>query len=289
MDDRQPRSRPRELGRVGTERHRPIPGGAVPASLGLLYSAFTAWLGFEVNDGEYKVMGMAPYGQPEHLDKVHKVVELSRDGSFRLNMEYFSFHHSMEQTFSRKFEELFGEPRARNPSSSPATARQPMRPPRPSPETSTTPTWRRAFRRRPSWRSSTSPATSRTDRAHAAVHGWGRGLQQRRQRAAAAKTPSKSCTSSRAAGDSGGALGAALYAYHVLLGRPRSFVMKHAYWGQAYSAAQVKAALDARGVRYEIVEDEERLVDLAADELVARRVIGWHQGASVGAAGARPP
>ncbi len=84
-----------------------------PHSLGLFYSAFTAWLGFEVNDGEYKVMGMAPYGRPDHEDKVRKVINFGDDGSFWLNMDYFSFHHSMENTFSRKFEALFGEPRKR--------------------------------------------------------------------------------------------------------------------------------------------------------------------------------
>jgi carbamoyltransferase len=67
-----------------------------PHSLGLLYSAFTAFLGFEVNEGEYKVMGMAPYGEPKYVDKVWKTINQNSDGSFSLNMEYFSFHHSTE-------------------------------------------------------------------------------------------------------------------------------------------------------------------------------------------------
>jgi carbamoyltransferase len=66
-----------------------------PHSLGLLYSAFTAFLGFEVNEGEYKVMGMAPYGEPRYVDKVWKLVRQNDDGSFCLNMDYFSFHHSL--------------------------------------------------------------------------------------------------------------------------------------------------------------------------------------------------
>src|SRR5437867_10592270 len=82
-----------------------------PHSLGLLYSAFTAFLGFEVNEGEYKVMGMAPFGKPRYVDKVHKLIGLQRDGSFELNMDYFSFHWSTERTFSRKFVDLFGAPR----------------------------------------------------------------------------------------------------------------------------------------------------------------------------------
>ena len=82
-----------------------------PHSLGLLYSAFTAFLGFEVNDGEYKVMGMAPFGKPRYMDKVYKLIRLGSDGSFELDMDYFSFHHSARNTFNRKFEKLFGPSR----------------------------------------------------------------------------------------------------------------------------------------------------------------------------------
>ncbi len=83
-----------------------------PHSLGLLYSAFTAFLGFEVNEGEYKVMGMAPYGQPRYVEKVWKVIRQESDGSFSLDMDYFCFQHSTTRTFNKKFEQLFGEPRA---------------------------------------------------------------------------------------------------------------------------------------------------------------------------------
>ncbi len=82
-----------------------------PHSVGLLYSAFTAFLGFEVNEGEYKVMGMAPFGTPRHIDKVYKLIRIDRDGGFELNMDYFSFHCSTEQTFNGKFLQLFGPPR----------------------------------------------------------------------------------------------------------------------------------------------------------------------------------
>ena len=84
-----------------------------PHSLGLLYSAFTAFLGFEVNEGEYKVMGMAPFGSPKYLDKVYKLIHVERDGSFQLDMDYFTFHHSTARTYSQKFLDLFGLPRSR--------------------------------------------------------------------------------------------------------------------------------------------------------------------------------
>src|SRR3970282_1201856 len=74
-----------------------------PHSLGLLYSAFTAFLGFEVNEGEYKVMGMAPFGRPDYVDKVYELVHVDEDGGFELDMDYFSFHYSSEKTFSKKF------------------------------------------------------------------------------------------------------------------------------------------------------------------------------------------
>src|SRR6266540_3896858 len=82
-----------------------------PHSLGLLYSAFTAFLGFEVNEGEYKVMGMAPYGRPIFVDEVRRLVNVAPDGSFSLNLEYFEFQHSTSRTYSDAFVKLFGEPR----------------------------------------------------------------------------------------------------------------------------------------------------------------------------------
>src|SRR5216117_3120816 len=82
-----------------------------PHSLGLLYSVFTAFLGFEVNEGEYKVMGMAPYGTPKYADDVRKLLRLHDDGGFSLDMDYFSYHHSPDTAFNGEFERLFGAPR----------------------------------------------------------------------------------------------------------------------------------------------------------------------------------
>src|SRR5581483_2928873 len=82
-----------------------------PHSLGLLYSAFTAFLGFEVNEGEYKVMGMAPFGEPRYLDQVYRLLQVEEDGSFRLDLDAFAFHRSTDRTFGPRFEALFGRPR----------------------------------------------------------------------------------------------------------------------------------------------------------------------------------
>ena len=85
-----------------------------PHSIGLLYSAVTAFLGFEVNEGEYKVMGMAPYGQPRYVDKIWKVIRRESDGSFSLDLDYFCFHHSTNRSFNNRFVQLFGNPRPSN-------------------------------------------------------------------------------------------------------------------------------------------------------------------------------
>ncbi len=85
-----------------------------PHSIGLLYSAFTAFLGFEVNEGEYKVMGMAPYGSPKYQDKVREVVKLNDDGSYWLDPKYFAFHYSSRHSYTRQFVKLFGNPRNPN-------------------------------------------------------------------------------------------------------------------------------------------------------------------------------
>src|SRR3989338_99589 len=82
-----------------------------PHSLGLLYSAFTAFLGFEVNEGEYKVMGMAPFGEPRFLDRVAKILRVERDGGFQLDLDSLSYPSSDRDSFSPKFIKLFGEPR----------------------------------------------------------------------------------------------------------------------------------------------------------------------------------
>jgi carbamoyltransferase len=93
-------------------------GDPLPALLGLLYSAFTYYTGFKVNSGEYKVMGLAPYGEPKYVDKIFEhLVDLKDDGSFRLNMDYFDYCTGLTMT-NAKFDALFGARRARPGASS---------------------------------------------------------------------------------------------------------------------------------------------------------------------------
>jgi carbamoyltransferase len=92
------------------------------------------------------------------------------------------------------------------------------------------------------------------------------------------ETPFEQLYVQPAAGDSGGALGAALYAYHVLLGQPRQFTMEHAYWGKAYGPERIRDVLGPSGLKYQEYEDDDRLLDTVVDDLMAGKVVGWYQG-----------
>jgi carbamoyltransferase len=257
-----------------------------PHSVGLLYSAFTAFLGFEVNEGEYKVMGMAPYGTPRYVDKVHKLINIDSDGSFWLNMEYFCFHHSSTRTYNSKFTDLFGEPR--DPSWHFFT------------ESSGYPSY---FEPKPS--NYNELATKNQYYADVAasiqkvteeiVLGMVRSLHKETglDRICMAggvalnsvangriikETPIREVFIQPAAGDGGGALGAALYAYHCALGKPRQFLMRHAYWGQEFGQGEINDFARGCGMPYQTCSREEELLDAVVEELQAGHVVGWFQG-----------
>ncbi|MEW6679952.1 MAG: carbamoyltransferase N-terminal domain-containing protein, partial [bacterium] len=257
-----------------------------PHSLGLLYSAFTAFLGFEVNEGEYKVMGMAPFGKPNYVDKVEKLIALNNDGSFSLNMDYFSFHYSPDKTFSPKFESLFGKPR--DPKSHFFT------------KESGFPIY---FGEKPgnfeelceenqyyadiaaSIQKVTEEAIlnmvnclyKETGLKKLCIAG-GVALNSVANGRVLKKTQFEELYIQPQAGDGGGALGAALYAYHSLLGKERSFVMEHAFWGKEYSFGEIKEFLDKNNIPYEYIEDDERLFERIVGYLQNDKVVGWFQG-----------
>jgi carbamoyltransferase len=252
-----------------------------PHSLGLLYSAFTAYLGFRVNSGEYKVMGMAPYGQPIYADKVWQLVELDDAGGFRLNMDYFSFHRSTERTYNASFVALFG-PERKHESDFFTTDTDPERAAR-DPE--------KAERNQhyadiaASIQEVTEEMVLAMARQAHALSGskrlcmaGGVALNSVANGRILAETPFEELYIQPAAGDAGGALGAALWAWHEVLGKPRSFVMEHAYWGQEYAEAEVLAVLDGYGIHYEILPDDADFFGRLVDTLEAGRIIGWFQG-----------
>jgi carbamoyltransferase len=249
-----------------------------PHSLGLLYSAFTAYLGFRVNDGEYKVMGMAPYGEPRYLDKVYQLVEVAEDGSFRLNMDYFSFHRSTQHMFNNCFGKLFGPPRVHEsefftPKTHPGRDG----------------TKAKENQRYADIAASIQQATEEILLKMARYVQECTGLKKLCMAGGVAlnsvangrilrETAFEDIFIQPAAGDSGGALGAALYVYHVLLGKPRRFSLEHAYWGAAYLEDAICSALDAFGLPYTRIEDDEHITDIVVDALLQGQAVGWFQG-----------
>ena len=251
-----------------------------PHSLGLLYSAFTAWLGFRVNSGEYKVMGMAPYGQPRYMDKLEKVVRTFPDGSFQLNMDYFSYHYSLDQSYNRRFVDLFGPPR--QPESPFFTA-----------STGDDIAGREQAAQQNQYYADVAASIQLlteeillkvVNHAHQQtgsknlVMAGGVALNSVANGRIMRETPFEQVYIQPNAGDAGGALGAALYAWHVLLGKPRTFTMEHAYYGEAYDEAAIRQAIAERGYRFQRFEPGGELAERLAQALVDQKVISLFQG-----------
>jgi carbamoyltransferase len=250
-----------------------------PHSLGLLYSAFTAWLGFEVNEGEYKVMGMAPYGTPRHVDRVLQLLEIAEDGSFWLDLRYFSFHHSADRSFSARFLDLFGPPRdpaahfAVDGSEAGRDDGELLR--------------RNAYYAdvAASVQAVTEEIVLRIARRLRRETGspnlclaGGVALNSVANGRLARESGFADIFIQPAAGDAGGAVGAALHVWHVVLGRPRSYVMEHAYLGEDYDADGFALSLAAQGVRTERFSNEDALVARTVAALAAGGVVGVARG-----------
>ena len=257
-----------------------------PHSIGLLYSAFTAYLGFEVNEGEYKVMGMAPYGTPRYLDQVWKLIRLGEDGSFRLNMEYFSFHHSARHTYNRRFVELFGPERQPDLHFFTAASGYPSYfGPKP-------PDYEELARRNQHYADVAASIQRVTEEVIVhmakALHrqtgmkklcmAGGVALNSVANGRIRRETGFEEIYIQPAAGDGGGAVGAALYACHQLLGQPRGFVMQHAYWGKAFGPGETVDWLRSQNIAHEIIGSDDVLLDRVVESLIRGEVVGWHQG-----------
>lgn len=258
-----------------------------PHSLGLLYSAFTAFLGFKINNGEYKVMGMAPYGHPRYVDKIYEhLIRVADDGSFWLNMDYFSYHYSDERTFNTKFEELFGKPRRPEMHFFTSTTRFPS-------YFGEKPSNYQELCRENEYYADVAASIQRVTeeillRLANALHketglkrlcmAGGVGLNSVANGRILRETPFEEIFIQPSAGDGGGALGAALYALHGILGKPRSFVLEHAYWGKGYAESKIKEFLESHNISFEYFSDEEKLIDRVVDDLLGGKVIGLFQG-----------
>ena len=238
-----------------------------PHSLGLLYSAFTYYTGFKVNSGEYKVMGLAPYGRPRYVSLIlERLLDLKSDGTFRLNQEYFDYCTGLTMT-NERFHALFGGP------------------PRQPDELLT----QRHMDLAASIQAVLDEVVLRLT-SSVAVETGARNLCLAGGVALNCVTNGKVLRDGRfssiwiqpAAGDAGGALGAALAAYHLHLGRPRQVVpwldaMSGSFLGPSFSQVEVEHRLAGAGAVFDVVDDP-TLLERTVDALVDGKAVGWFQG-----------
>jgi carbamoyltransferase len=238
-----------------------------PHSLGLLYSAFTYFTGFKVNSGEYKLMGLAPYGQPRYAERIGRhLIDLKEDGSFRMDMSYFNYCQGLTMT-SPKFDALFDGP--------------PRRPESPLTE--------REMDLAASIQHVTEEIMLRCARhvhretglkrlclaGGVALNCVGNGRILR-------EGPFDEVWIQPAAGDAGGALGVATFIWHQLLDRPREATatdrQSGSLLGPRYSDDEIRTYLDSVGAVYQECRTEQELCDVVADLVAGDRVVGWFQG-----------
>jgi carbamoyltransferase len=237
-----------------------------PHSLGLLYSAFTYYTGFRVNSGEYKVMGLAPYGQPRYADLIReKLIDIKPDGTFRLDLQYFNYCTGLTMT-NGKFDELF-DGRARKPED-------------------------RLTQREMDLAASIQVVTEEV------VLKLARSIAQTtgERNLCLAGGVALNCVANGkllrekyfdriwlqpAAGDAGGAIGAALAAYHLFKRGPRVVTdqdgMRGSYLGPVYEQHDIERRLREAGAKFDVLDDAE-LLDTCATDLAEGRALGWHQG-----------
>ena len=250
------------------EDNRLIPQWEIdfPHSLGLLYSAFTYYTGFKVNSGEYKLMGLAPYGEPKYVDLILEyLLDLKADGTFRLNMEYFNYATGLTMTNAR-FAELFGAP-ARTPEA--RLSQREMDIARSIQEVTEEVVLRLAH---------TVHRELQTD--YLCLAG-GVALNCVANGRILREGPFRDIWIQPAAGDAGGAPGAALVAWHDYHERPRQAkpadAMSGSYLGPRFSADEVRRQLDRSGAVYTELGDVELFTKLA-EVLEQEAVVGWFQG-----------
>ncbi len=253
---------------------------AFPHSLGMYYTAITQYLGFWKFGDEYKVMGLAAYGEPAYLEEFRRILQSNGALGFRLNLAYFSHHHTgpdmtwreadktpqLGRIFSPYLEERLGPTRAPD---------QPVE-----------------------QRHRNAAATMQAC-LEEVLFDLLTTLQRRTGHRALClaggvafncaangkifdRTPFEQVYVQPAAGDAGLAVGAAYYVYHQVLGRPRTFVMEHPYWGPAYSQEQIRAALERSSIassEFQVTElPEEQLAKETAKEIAGGKIVGWFQG-----------
>jgi carbamoyltransferase len=234
-----------------------------PHSIGLLYSAITSYLGFRVNDAEWKVMGLAPYGEPKYVDKFLDLIDIKEDGSFRLDMKYFAYHYSPAESINRRLEKHLGRPKRQKDMEIDQFY------------TDIAASGQKVVEDLIVKIAANMHKTYNTD--YLTIAG-GVGLNSAANWRIMQKTGFKDIFIQPASGDSGGALGAAIAFYNLTLGKERKYRMEHAYLGPEYTNEDIRAMLDNYGAKYQKITDQKKLVDETAKMLAQDQVIGWFQG-----------
>ena len=240
-----------------------------PHSVGLLYSAFTYFCGFKVNSGEYKLMGLAPYGEPKYADLIlQELIDLKDDGSFRMDLSYFNYCQGLTMT-SRKFHRLFGGP-PRKPDS-PLTQR----------EMDLAASIQKVTER--IVLGSVGHLHRQTGMKNLCLAG-GVALNCVGNGRILREGPFENIWIQPAAGDAGGALGVALLIWYQLLGNPRKATQPDAQraslLGPGFSEQQIREFLDHTGAKYRYYDHEDQLCTQVAELIARQKVVGWMQGRS---------
>ena len=232
-----------------------------PNSVGLLYSTVTAHLGFSVNNSEYKVMGLSPYGNPIYYDNFKKIVDVKEDGSIEFDMDYFDYHYKLTMP-GKKFVEQFGPVRKPDDEVTQnhkdiAASLQKI-------------TEEIIFKM-------LNHLYNETKMENLCMAG-GVALNSVANGKITKNTPFKNVWIQPAASDAGASLGAAAYACNVIFGSKRKYAMKSAYLGPSFPAEYIKEFLDKNKIMYKKFKSDDALVKLAARLIYENNVIGWFQG-----------
>lgn len=235
-----------------------------PHSLGLFYSTFTQFLGFQVNEGEFKVMGLAPYGKPKYVKKVEKLINQSADGSFKLNLEYFAFHLNDNVSFSQKFIDLFG-----------------VLPVDPKDSDKVVQVYADIAASAQKVLEDKLVVIAKHIRKETGeenlCYAGGVALNGVANWRIFREAGFKNIFIHPAAGDSGGALGAALYVYHHILDNSKKGEVEDVYFGHQNTNSEIKKFLKKNSIKAKYLSDNElnkRVVGL----LTKKKVIGWVKG-----------
>lgn len=232
-----------------------------PHSLGLLYSAITGYLGFKINSAEYKVMGLAPYGQPTYRKQLRELIDIKEDGSFRINLQYFAYQYAMHMTHDRLHTLLGGPPRK---SSEPLEQRHK------DIAASLQEVVDEVMVKLANSLHKETGLTRLCMAGGVALNCVANGHILRR-------TPMKELFIQPAASDAGGALGAALFAWNSLYRKPRVAPFTSSFLGPEFSDAEIQTYLDSVGAVYQRL-DRATLLETTAAQIDAQRVVGWFQG-----------